>query len=97
MIYIQDLINKYNPGADSEIEAVTEVGEAIAARMNKHKWLQWTKFPDKFANCRTDSDLYQMIDNWNGWLEETGLGTLPDELIVEDEDLDEPTEQSSTV
>jgi len=73
MITINDIIRQYDPDAEKEIKEVRRIGKLICERLNTVQCLQWTVFPTEFANCRTDSDLYQMIDNFNGWLDETGM------------------------
>jgi len=93
MIDLQDLMDQYDKDKDGgEIKAVTKVGKLIAEQLNKHEWMQWTKFPDEFISCRTDADLYQAIDNYNEWITRiTGLGKMPDpdDIIFEVEDLDD--------
>lgn len=99
MIIFQDIINKYDPDTDGEIKAVTKTGKLIAKRLNEQYWMRWTKFPDEFASCRTDADLYQTIDNYNRWIKDaekyfweslmSRLRKMPSELTIEDEESDE--------
>jgi hypothetical protein len=72
-IGIQEIIDEYNPNKHKE-SYVEHIGHRVAERMRMYKWLTWTKFPDIFDNLRSDADLHQALDNWNGWLKETGLG-----------------------
>lgn len=75
---IRSIIEQYDPDRN-EIAEVSRTGAMVAAELRKYKWLTWTKFPEAFENCRNESQFYQTIDNFNGWLVETGTLTHADE------------------
>lgn len=68
-----DIMHGFDHDA-KEIDEVSRVSKAIYEKMWEHRWLQWTQFPKVFKKCKTEAELWQAIDNFNGWLHETGLG-----------------------
>jgi len=71
-VEIQDVLSQYDIDTDNEIKKVIKIGTKIANKLEKVKWMCWTKFPDYFRSCRTDADLYQVVEFFNDWMD--GLG-----------------------
>ena len=77
-IDINDIIQEYDFD-EKEIAAVSKVGRLVSERLSKNEIMRWTVFPDRFARCRSESNLWQTINDYNNWLEVSGM-------IVEDEE-----------
>jgi len=68
-----DILSQYDPETDNELEMIPIIGKQIAERMREHKHLSWTKFPEKFESCKTDSQLKEIAKHFNTWIEEVGM------------------------
>jgi len=82
---IDDILTEYKDSPGREIDKVTEFGRKIGARLRKHRWFAWTSFPLLFENCRSESEFYSLIDNFNGWLKETESQSQDDKEAQEQE------------
>ena len=70
---VRKIIDSYDDAAPSEINEVERIGKKIIEEMDQHRWLTWTAFPKAFFDCHTESQLHQTVNNFNGWLKETGI------------------------
>lgn len=67
---INKIVRQHDPDGN-ELKSVMKTGRAISKKLNEFYWFWWTRFPAKFAACRTDSDLFQTIDEINEWVNNT--------------------------
>jgi len=72
-ITIQDILAEWSYKAPNEMDEARRIGMLICERLNETRWLTWTKFPNKFANCKTDCEIHKLISDFSGWLVEVGI------------------------
>jgi len=69
----KDIIDQYDRKKDNELEKIPIIGKQIAERLREHEPFRYTKFPEMFENCRTDSQLDECASLYNRWIKQVGL------------------------